>query len=64
MKRYKAIFDLPDNIIPPPLVGFQTLEPTGNPQQPYAPTTYKSVLFPIQFYDIEEVNFEEKEEIK
>lgn len=25
MKRYKAIFDLPDDVTPPPLVGFKVV---------------------------------------
>ncbi len=48
MKTYKAIFDIPDDIIPPPVVGFQVVKPVQTEQGiQMSPQTYKATLLPI-----------------
>ena len=48
MKTYKAIFDIPDNITPPPVVGFQIITPVQTDQgTQMQPTVYKTALIPI-----------------
>ena len=60
MKRYKAIFDLPDNIIPPNLVGFQIpiVETTPNGTQ-VVPQTFTAPLMPIAYFEIEDGTYVE-----
>lgn len=48
MKTYKAILDIPDDIIPPPVVGFQVVAPIQTEQGiQMLPQTYKATLLPI-----------------
>lgn len=55
MKRYKAIFDLPDNLIPPPTVGFQVVAPTNQPfPNQCNAQTYTAPLMPMAYIDIED----------
>lgn len=55
MKRYKAIFDLPDNLIPPTIVGFQMVTPTNQPFPNHCKVeTYTTSLMPIAYCDIED----------
>lgn len=60
MKRYKAIFDLPDNIIPPNLVGFQIpiVETTPNGTQ-VVPQTFAAPLMPIAYFEVEDGTYVE-----
>lgn len=49
--QYKAIFDIPDDVVPPPTVGFQMVgEMVQTPQGviQYQPQIYKAVLQPIK----------------
>lgn len=67
MKRYKAIFDLPDNIIPPNLVGFQIpiVETNVNGTQ-VIPHTFTAPLLPMAYFEVEDgvyVEAVEKEEV-
>jgi len=59
MKTYKAIFDLPDDIIPPPVVGFQIVIPTNQPQPTPNVQTYTAPLLPITYYNIEDGTYTE-----
>ena len=54
MKRYKAIFDIPDDVFPPSQVGFQIVKPTGNPNQPVAPQVFAAPLIPVAYYAVED----------
>ena len=59
MKTYKAIFDLPDDIIPPPVVGFQIVVPTNQPQPTPNVQTYTAPLLPITYHNIEDGTYTE-----
>lgn len=54
MKTYKAIFDLPNDIIPPPVVGFQIVVPTNQPQPVPNVQTYTAPLLQINHCNIED----------
>ena len=48
MKRYKAIFDLPDNLVPPTSIGFQVITPTNLPFPNHCKVdTYTTLLMPM-----------------
>lgn len=48
MKTYKAIFDIPDDIIPPSVVGFQVVKPVQTEKGiQMLPQIYKATLLPI-----------------
>lgn len=47
--QYKAIFDIPDDIVPPPTVGFQFGMMVQTEQGPQIqPQIYKAILQPIK----------------
>ena len=47
--QYKAIFDIPDDIVPPPTVGFQFGIMVQTEQGPQIqPQIYKAILQPIK----------------
>lgn len=49
MMQYKAIFDIPDDIVPPPTVGFQFGMMVQTEQGPQIqPQIYKAILQPIK----------------
>ena len=63
MKRYKAIFDLPDEITPPVSVGFQIAGPVQNGNfNPYNVMTITAPLIPVAYVATEEVDMTEKGE--
>ena len=65
MKRYKAIFDLPDEITPPTSVGFQLAVPAQNGNfNPYNVITITATLIPVEFIPTDEVDRTEKGEEK
>ena len=50
MKRYKVIFDLPDNVTPPATIGFQTPVPTGKPAPNHiAMQSYVAPVMPLAY---------------
>ena len=55
MKRYKVIFDQPDNVTPPATIGFQTPVPTGKPAPNHiAMQSYVAPVMPVAYCGTDE----------